>query len=227
LELLLTIGGKEIFIPDSIVNMYFVVIILTIFALIVNKKIQNATIYEAPSGFLNVVEMLVDAVKGLVATTMGSHNMGFAPYILTLVCFLGVSNLLGLIGLTPPTSDYSVTLSLALITFALTQIFSYKNAKGFGGYLKSFTEPLVLLTPINLLGEVGNVISLSFRLFGNVMSGGIIITLLYSALGYFAPFIAGPLQIYFDVFSGLLQTFIFAMLTMIFVGGNSEPDIKI
>lgn len=227
MELLFTFGGKELLIPDTIVNMYFVLIVLTIFALIVNKKIKDAKMYEAPSGFLNVIEMLVDAVKGLVRTTMGAHNIGFAPYILTLVCFLGVSNLLGLIGLTPPTSDYSVTLSLALITFALTQIFKFKNARGLGGYLKSFTEPFVLLTPINVIGEVGNVISLSFRLFGNVMSGGIIITLLYSALGYFAPFVAGPLQIYFDVFSGLLQTFIFAMLTMIFVGGNSEPEIKI
>ncbi len=227
MELLLTFGGKEILIPDTIVNMYFVIIVLTIFALIVNSKIKKANIHEAPSGFLNVVEMFVDAVKGLVSTTMGDHNMGFAPYILTLVCFLAVSNLLGLIGLTPPTSDYSVTLSLALITFALTQIFSFKNAGGLGGYLKGFTEPFVLLTPINVIGEIGNVISLSFRLFGNVMSGGIIITLLYSALGYFAPLVAGPLQLYFDVFSGLLQTFIFAMLTMIFVGGSAEPDIKI
>ncbi len=226
MELLLTIGGKEIFIPDTIVNMYFVVIVLAIFALIVNRKVNNSKASETPSGFLNVVEMLVDAVNGLVKTTMGAHNVSFAPYIFTLVCFLAVSNLLGLIGLTPPTSDYSVTLSLALITFALTQIFSFKNAGGLGGYLKSFTEPFVLLTPINLIGEVGNLISLSFRLFGNVMSGGIIITLLYSALGYFAP-LAAPLQIYFDIFSGLLQTFIFAMLTMIFVGGNSEPNTNI
>lgn len=224
MDLLLTIGGKEIFIPDTIVNMYFVVIVLTIFALIVNQKVKNSKVYETPSGFLNVVEMLVDSVNGLVKTTMGSHNLGFAPYILTLVCFLAVSNLLGLIGLTSPTSDFSVTLSLALVTFSLTQIFSFKNAGGVGGYLKGFTEPFVLLTPINVIGEVGNLISLSFRLFGNVMSGGIIITLIYSALGYFAPLIAGPLQIYFDIFSGLLQTFIFAMLTMIFVGGNSEPN---
>ena len=224
MDLLLTIGGKEVLIPDTIVNMYFVVIVLTVFALIVNNKVKNAKVNEAPSGFLNVIEMLVDAVNGLVRSTMGSHNMGFAPYIFTLVCFLAVANLLGLIGLTPPTSDYSVTLSLALITFSLTQFFSFKNAGGLGGYLKGFTEPFVLLTPINVIGEFGNLISLSFRLFGNVMSGGIIITLLYSALGYLAPFIAGPLQIYFDIFSGLLQTFIFAMLTMIFVGGNSEPE---
>lgn len=227
MELLITFGGKEILIPDTIVNMYFVLIVLTVFALIVNRQIKNTRANEAPKGFLNVVEMFIDAINNLVKTTMGSQNMGFAPYIFALTCFLGVANLLGLIGLSPPTSDYSVTLSLALVTFALTQIFAFRNAKGLGGYLKSFTEPFVLLTPINLIGEVGNVISLSFRLFGNVMSGGIIIALLYGALGYFTPLVSAPLQIYFDVFSGLLQTFIFIMLTMIFVGGISEPDTNI
>lgn len=224
MELLFTFGGKEMLIPDTIVNMYFVLIVLTVFALIVNKKLKSTKVSEAPNGFLNVVEMLVEAINGLVKTTMGPQNMGFAPYIFALACFLGVANLLGLIGLSPPTSDYSVTLSLALVTFALTQIFAYKNARGLGGYLKSFTQPFVLLTPINLIGEVGNVISLSFRLFGNVMSGGIIITLVHNALGYFAPIVSAPLQIYFDVFSGLLQTFIFIMLTMIFVGGTAEPE---
>lgn len=227
MELSFAFRGKEILIPDTIVNMYFVLIVLTVLALIVNRKINNTKANETPKGLLNVMEMLVEAINGLVKTTMGSQNMGFAPYIFTLACFLGIANLLGLIGLTPPTSDYSVTLSLALITFALTQIYSFKNAGGLGGYLKGFTEPFVLLTPINVIGEVGNVVSLSFRLFGNVMSGGIIISLLYGALGYFAPFIAGPLQIYFDIFSGLLQTFIFVMLTMIFVGGNAEPNTNI
>ena len=222
MELQLTIGGQEILIHDSIFNLWLVIIFLSIFALIVNKKIKEADIEEEPSGFLNVVEILVDTVNNLVRSTMGENNMKFAPYIFTLICFLGVANLLGLIGLTPPTSDYSVTFSLAIITFAIVQIMNFKTQKGIGGYLKSFTEPFVFLTPINILGELGNPISLSFRLFGNVMSGGIIMTLLYSALGYFAPIVTPVLHGYFDVFSGLLQTFIFAMLTMIFISGATE-----
>src|SRR5699024_12447102 len=71
---------------------------------------------------------------------MGEENMKFAPYIFTIMVFLGVANLLGLIGLTPPTSDYSVTFSLALITFFMTQIMAFKTSGGFGGYLKGFTE---------------------------------------------------------------------------------------
>lgn len=223
LELLIRIAGREIIVPDTIVNMWVVTILLIIFALVVNSKVKKAKAGEAPSNFLNVVEMLVESIEGLVNSTMGEQNTKrFSPYILTLACFLAVANLFGLLGFSPPTSDYSVTLSLALVTFVLTQYWSFKNAGGFFKYLKGFTEPMVFLTPLNVIGELANPISLSFRLFGNVMSGGIIMALLYQALGYFAPIIATPLHAYFDVFSGLLQTFIFIMLSMIFIGGAAE-----
>ena len=135
--------------------------------------------------------------------------------------FILCANLIGLIGLAPPTSDYSVTLTLALITFTLTQYYGLKNS-GLGGYLKGFTEPIPLLTPLNIIGELANPISLSFRLFGNVLAGVLIMTLFYHAVGYFAPIIAPPFHAYFDVFSGVLQSFIFTMLTMVFIGGNLE-----
>lgn len=222
LELLLKIFGMEIIVPDTIVNMWIVTILLIIFAFIVNSRIKKANVDEVPSNFLNVVELIVEAIENLVKSTMGPQNIKFASYILTLALFLAVANLFGLLGFSPPTSDYSVTFSLALITFVLTQIWKFRNSRGLGGYLKSFTEPMVFLTPLNVIGELANPISLSFRLFGNVMSGGIIMALLYQALGLIAPVVAAPLHAYFDVFSGLLQTFIFIMLSMIFIGGAEE-----
>lgn len=222
MELLITIGGKEMIIHASIVNVVLVVILLSIFALYANKKFKDADTSKKPVGFQNIVEILVEAVNNLVKDTMGEKNMGFAPYIFTIICFIAVANLLGLTGLTPPTSDFSVTFSLALITFFTTQIMLFKTRRGLGGYLKSFGEPFVLLTPLNVIGELSNPVSLSFRLFGNIMSGGIIMTLLYSSLGYFAPIVTPVLHGYFDVFAGLLQTFIFAMLTMIFISGATE-----
>ena len=222
MELLIAVGGKEIIIHDSIVNTVLVAILLSILALYVNKKLKVTDVDKKPTGFLNIIEMIVEAVNGLVKTNMGEKNMFFAPYIFTLMSFIGVANLLGLVGLTPPTSDYSVTLSLALITFFATQIMLFKTRRGLGGYLKSFTEPFILLTPINVIGELANPVSLSFRLFGNVLSGGIILALLYGALGYFAPIVTPVLHGYFDIFSGLLQTFIFGMLTMIFIGGATD-----
>lgn len=215
-------GGKEIFIHASIVNTVLVVLVLSLFALYANSKFKNADTSKKPVGLQNIVEIFVEAINNLVKTTMGEKNIGFAPFIFTIICFIGIANLLGLIGLTPPTSDYSVTFSLALVTFFITQIMLFKTRRGLGGYLKSFTEPFVLLTPLNVIGELANPVSLSFRLFGNIMSGGIIMTLLYSALGYFAPIVTPVLHGYFDVFSGLLQTFIFGMLSMIFISGATE-----
>lgn len=222
LELGIKIAGRELIIPDSIVNLWVIVILLSIFAFIVNRKIEKAKSDEAPSGFLNLIELLVESVDGLVESTMGKHNMKFAPYIFTLIVFLVVANLFGLTGLTPPTSDYSVTLGLALVTFVLTQYWAWKNGGGIVGYIKGYGEPMPLLAPLNIIGELSNPISLSFRLFGNIMSGGIIMALVYSAAGYFAPFIAAPLHIYFDLFAGALQAFIFIMLSMIFIGGAEE-----
>lgn len=225
MELLIKIAGMEIIVPDTIFNMWVLTIVLIIFASIANSKLKKAKSDEVPSNFLNVVEILVESVDGLVSSTMGAQNIEkFGPYIFTLAIFLAVSNLSGLLGISPPTSDYSVTFSLALITFVLTQYWSFKNAGGFLGYLKGYTEPMAFLTPLNVIGELANPISLSFRLFGNIMSGGIIMTLLYNALGYIAPIFTAPLHAYFDVFSGLLQTFIFVMLTMIFVGGIAEVE---
>lgn len=217
IEMALKLFGKELFIPDTIVNVWIVSIIIIILALVVNKKIKDADVNEKPTGFLNVIEILIEAVDGLVKSTMGEKNMSFAPYILTLVLFLAFSNLFGLVTFTPPTSDYSVTLTLALMTFFLTQFHKFKSA-GFLGYFKSYTEPMAFLTPLNILGELANPISLSFRLFGNILSGVIIMGLLYTALGYFAPLLTPWLHAYFDIFSGVLQTFIFSMLTMIFIG---------
>jgi len=216
IEIALTLFGKDILIPDTIVNTWIIVILLSIFAIYINKKLRNAKVDEKPSGILNFIELLVEGVESLVKTTMGPDKIKFAPYIGTLAMFLAVANLFGLIGFAPPTSDYSVTLALALMTFVLTQYYGAK-ANGFGGYLKGFLDPVPFLLPLNIIGELANPVSLSFRLFGNVLSGVIIMGLLYSALGFLSPIIAPAFHAYFDLFSGLIQTFIFVMLTMVFI----------
>lgn len=221
MELQIIMGNTQYIINESIFNTVLVVIALSIFAFIVNKKLSKADPNKAPSGLINIIEILVESVNSLIKSTMGERNMNFGPYIFSLMVFLGVANLLGLIGLTPPTSDYSVTFSLAIITFSITQIVNLRT-NGLGGYLKGFTEPMAFLTPLNVIGELGNLVSLSYRLFGNIVSGTIIMGLLYGFLGYFAPIFTPLLHGYFDVFSGLLQTFIFGMLTMVFIGQATE-----
>lgn len=175
-----------------------------------------------------VVETIVKLINNLTKQTMGEKNIKFAPYIGTLMIFLAVANLAGLLGLRPPTADINTTLALALITFFMIHSFGIRS-KGIGKYVKGFFEPFFLLFPINMLGEMATPISLSFRLFGNIVGGLIIMSLLYGALGGFSsallslniPVLAvgvpAVFHIYFDLFSGLLQSFIFTMLTMVYV----------
>lgn len=222
-----TMLGKEIYIHDSVVNSWVIVLLLSILAIVVNRKIKNANIEEKPSGLLLIMEIFVETIESLVKTTMGATRIGFAPFIGTLAIYLACANLFGLLGLTPPTSDYNVTLALAIITTVLIHFYGVKT-NGIGKYLKGFFEPIPLLFPINVLGEIATPISLSFRLFGNILSGVIIMALVYSGLNSISmlitPFVAPVLHAYFDLFAGLIQTFIFIMLTMVNIANKMADD---
>ncbi|TYP58790.1 F0F1 ATP synthase subunit A [Thermosediminibacter litoriperuensis] len=163
--------------------------------------------------FQQLAEVFYEGVERLVEETMGSERMGFVPYIGTLAAFLLLSNLSGLLTLRPPTADLSTTFGLAVITFGLVQREAVRR-KGFAGYLKSFFEPLPLLAPLNIIGSFANPVSMAFRLFGNILGGKIITGLIYSAVPLLVPV---ALHFYFDVFAGVLQAFIFVMLTAVFV----------
>jgi len=221
--IIFTMFGEQVYIHDSVVNTWIIVILLSIFALVVNNKVKKAKVDEKPSGLLNVMELFVETIESLVKSTMGPSRIGFAPYIGTLAIYLAVANLFGLIGFTPPTSDYNVTFALAIMTFVLTQYYGLKT-KGLGGYVKGFFEPIPFLAPLNIIGELANPVSLSFRLFGNILSGVIIMGLLYQALGFIAPIITPAFHAYFDIFAGLIQTFIFIMLTMVFISGAMAEE---
>lgn len=213
----IAINGKEIVISETVFNSILVVIVLSILALIVNYKIKKERVDKAPSNFINLIEMLVEFVDNLVLTNMGNSGMNLAPFIITILSYMGISNTLGIIGIKPPTSDLSITLTLGIGIFLLIQYTKLSTHGGLFGYLKSFTKPLSFITPINIISDLSNPVSMSFRLFGNIMSGSLIIALLHGSLGYFSPIIAAPLHLYFDLFIGLLQAYIFVMLTTIFV----------
>ncbi len=217
--------GKEICLNGNAINSWIIVILLSIFSIIVGRKIKNTKIDEKPSSIVTIAEFFVEAVESLVKNTMGENRVDFAPYIGTISLFLVFANLLGLLGLEAPTADYSIVLALAMITFMLIHLSSI-NSNGIKDYLKSFTEPTPIMLPINLISEMVIPIALSFRLFGNMISGTIIIALVFSALNSISmitiPFIAPFLNAYFDVFVGIVQTFIFVMLTMVFINNKTK-----
>lgn len=210
-------------IHDTVVNSWIIVLLLSIFSVIVGNKIKNTSPDEKPKGIVNIVEMIITTLSGLVDQTMGKGKTRdrLKPYIFTLAMFIASANLFGLLGFSPPTSDYNVTLGMTIITFGLSHYYSVKTNK-LGGYIKTYFEPIAIMFPLNVVGTFADPISLSFRLFGNILAGGIIMSLVYNALGWFAP-VASPLHGYFDVFGGLLQTFIFMMLSMVFISGGL-PD---
>lgn len=214
----IALGGKTYTFTPEVVNSLIVVVILCIIGFIIGQKAKKADFKKSPKGILLIGEIFVESIQGLVSQTMGKGNQGFVPYIGSLALFLAFSNLLGLVGLVPPTSNYNVALALALITVTLTHVNNIRF-NGVKNYIKGYFEPVAFLSPINLLGEIATPISLSFRLFGNIISGVIITSLLYSVFNsisfYVAPFLTPVFHAYFDVFAGLIQTFVFMMLTMI------------
>ena len=206
--------GHQVWITTTHVTTLIVMIFILILALAARRAILNAR--EKPEGVQNFVELLVETLDNLVQGNMGRHWRPFVNYIGTIMIFIFISNTSGLFGLRPPTADYGTTLALALITFVLIQFSAFKTS-GFGVFTDLF-KPIPILFPINLIGEFATPLSMSLRLFGNIMAGTIMMALWYGLLPIFAKLgIPAFLHMYFDLFSGAIQTFVFAMLTMTFI----------
>ena len=187
-----------------------------------------------------IAEWIVETTDKLVLENMGEYFKGFAPFVAAIMGLSATSSLLSLIGLYPPTSDLNIVAGWALIVFIL--ITYYKCKCGFVHYVKSFGDPVPLLAPLNVISEVATPVSMAFRHYGNVISGSVISVLIAAALqglsslllgwlpGFLGeiPFmqvgIPAVLSVYFDVFSGCLQAFIFAMLTMLYISSGFPAD---
>lgn len=200
-----TIFGYSI--TESIVNTWIVMVVLIILALVLRRRLELR-----PGKAQNIAELIVEGFSSIVKSTMGEKNIVFMPYMATLFMLILLSNILGIFGLRTPTSDINITVGYALMTFFSIHYFGVKS-KGFG-YLKGFFEPIFVIAPINFIGELAKPVSLSMRLFGNMLGGAVISALISGAVALFVPAVA---SIYFDLFSGILQSFIFTMLTMVFI----------
>ena len=171
--------GYNIGIAQSIFVQWCIIAIVAILCIYFTRNLKII-----PNKKQNIIEIIMDSINNLVRDNMGEEYMGFVPYIGTIAIFLTIMNLTGLIGVTPPTVDYSVSLALALITFFVVQWFAIKKI-GLGHYFKGYVEPYSFILPINLIERVMLPVSLSFRLFGNMTAGVVIIDLAYKSLGKF------------------------------------------
>lgn len=210
--------GHEVWITTSHVCILIVMLIIIGFAIAANRAMKKAT--EVPTGFQNVVELMVEKLDGMVDSPMGKNAPRFYNYIGTVFIFILLSNISGLLGLRPPTADYGVTLPLGILTFVLIHFnqFKYQKLKDIWVDMCSPLPPwLPIWLPINLISEIAVPVSLSLRLFANVLSGTVMMALVYGLLGWFATIWPAALHVYFDLFSGAIQTYVFCMLTMTYI----------
>ncbi|MCI9292005.1 MAG: F0F1 ATP synthase subunit A [Erysipelotrichaceae bacterium] len=220
--ILITVFGTTIELQQSILNWLILCVIFTIFFIVAGKKFEKADVRKAPDGILLLTEMITGLCTNIIGDNLKEKTRRYLPFMGTLIMMMAVSNLLGLIGLQPPTSNLSFNVTLALLMFFLIQYNGIKKG-GLGARLKELTEPMWLLTPLNVIGELALPISLSMRLFGNILAGSIIMLLVYTMLKALLPFgiliyIATPfLHAYFDIFSGMIQTYIFFTLASFFL----------
>lgn len=182
-----------------------------------------------------IVEWIVEKAQGLVNENMGEFFKGYVPFVTAILGLSAFSSLMSLLGLFAPTSDLNVVAGWAVLVFVL--ITCCKARCGPITYIKSFGEPMPLLSPLNIISEVSTPISMAFRHYGNVLSGAVISVLVASGLQGLTKLLLGwlpgvlgdipflqigipaILSIYFDIFSGVLQAYIFAILTMLYVSG--------
>ena len=212
------------------VSIIVVTLIISTIILLLSKKVKSLDVKDNPRGILQLGILYVDTMHNMIITNMGAkHGPKFSAYLGSVFIYLLLANTVGLLGFEAPTSSLSVTLVFALITWLLIQGVSI-NQNGLKGYIKGFFEPFFPFVIPNIFGAIAPLISLSMRLFGNVLSGGIIMSMLYAFTGWLSSFvpvigginifgviIAPIIHLYFDLFAGFLQAFLFMTLTSILV----------
>lgn len=227
---------QDLYITESQVNSWAVMIALLGLCLYLT---HGMTVVPGSKRQI-VAEWIVEKVTALVADNMGRRFMAFAPFVCAILGLSAFSSLSSLLGLFPPTSDMNVVAGWAILVFIL--ITHYKLKGGVWPYVKGFFEPVPVFMPFNVIGEFATPVSMSFRHYGNVLSGVVIATLVHYALGNVSHMLLGwlpgflgnipllrvgipaMLSVYFDLFSGCMQAFIFAMLTMLYIATGAPAE---
>jgi F-type H+-transporting ATPase subunit a len=204
-----TLGPLEV--TTTVINTWAMVFLIGVAVILVGRSFRLR-----PGPVQNALEWLVEAIEGLIRKMVGVEDTTiFLPIVGTLAVFIGTANLIGLLpGLKSPTPDINTPLSMALVVFFSVPYFGIRS-RGLWGYLKHYVEPIFLMLPIEIASEIARTFSLTFRLFGNILGEEIIISILSVVEPRFVPV---PMML-FSIFTGLLQAYIFTLLTCVYIGG--------
>jgi len=214
LWLLFEWDGQPIYATETLISTWVVMGILIALAIVV--RLRASSFKGVPKGFQNIIETLVELMSGFAKDNMGAELEGLGGYFFSIFGFILLSNYSGLFGLRPPTADLATSAALALMSFFMIHAVGLYKRRG--KYFKDLLDPLPLFLPLNIISEVSKPISLAFRLFGNMLCGVIIMGLIYGMLPMaLRILIPDILHVYFDIFVGALQAFIFTVLSMTFI----------
>ena len=208
------LGGIPV--AESVVVTWIVMAVWMVLALVLTRNLS----VRRPGKAQLALETAVSFLNGFVKDNLGKHWRPFAPYLGTVALYIGLSNIIGIFGLTPPTKDISVTAALALMSMFLIYGAQFRY-NGLAGGLKKFAEPMPLLLPINLMEVAIRPLALCMRLFGNILGAFIIMEMLKFVVPVVLPAV---FSIYFDLFDGIIQTVVFVFLTTLFTGEGIKEE---
>ena len=199
----------------TIVTTWGIMLLLVVGSILITRRITG---HDSRSRWQNLLEMLVLNIQKQIAAVGLSKVQLYLPFLGTLFIFIAMSALLTVVpGYLPPTGSLSTTTALALFVFVAVPYFGIRE-QGLIGYLRAYIKPTVLMLPFNLIGEFSRTLALAVRLFGNMMSGVMIIAILLSIAPLFIP----VLMTAFGLITGSVQAYIFTVLTAVYIAAATQ-----
>lgn len=205
-------GGIKI--DEAVVVTWIIMAGLTLVSIILTRNLK----VDNPGKVQLLLESTVEGANNFFEDIVGENGRQYIPYLITVGLFIGVSNLIGLLGFKPPTKDMNVTAALALMSIILIE-YAGIHRKGPLKWVKNFTKPIAIITPINILEVFIRPLSLCMRLFGNVIGAFVVMELIKKLIPIAIPV---AFSCYFDIFDGLIQAYVFVFLTSLFISEAIE-----
>ncbi len=212
-----TIPGTNISVDETTVVSWIIMAALTILAIILTR---NLKVNGELSKHQQLLEVCMDKMMTFFRSVLGEKGEKYMPWLMSTAIFIGACNMIGILGFKPPTKSMQDTAAMALTSILVVEIAGIRE-KGLGRHLKSFAKPVAIVTPINVLEIVIKPLSLCMRLFGNVIGAFIIMELLKSII-FFKIGVSLAFSLYFDLFDGFLQAYIFVFLTAMYINEAVE-----
>lgn len=199
----------------TIVFTWLVMALLTTISWLVTRRLSAGT---SISYWQNLLEVLVTGIRDQISEVSQQQPGRFLPFVGSLFLFIAMANLLNIVpGYMPPTGSLSTTTALAMCVFVAVPVFGVVE-EGLPGYLRHYVKPTWFMLPFNLIGEISRTIALAVRLYGNIMSGTVIVAILLSLTPYFFPVVMQLL----GLLTGMIQAYIFAILAMVYIASATS-----